>query len=244
MGVTPTIWLAFLAGLLSFVSPCTLPLYPSYISFISGVSYQKVGSGMGTGSSTVTRSVRGRALAHASFFVLGFSVIFIALGASASAIGLIFNQYRTLIGEIGGVIVVAMGLILLGLWNPSVLMRDAKWTVKTKPAGYLGAFVIGVSFAAGWTPCIGPILASVIAIAASSQVSGMVLMSFYAVGFAIPFLILAVTLGSVRWLQKYSQRISQVGGAILIVMGLLLVTNKMTDLVVWVTRLFGGYSLL
>ncbi|WP_258110563.1 cytochrome c biogenesis CcdA family protein [Alicyclobacillus sp. SP_1] len=235
MTASPTVWLAFLAGLLSFVSPCCLPLYPSYISYISGVSVGAQGDGV------VTVEVRRRALFHALFFVLGFSVIFVALGASASLVGLLFAQYHTLVSEIGGIIVIVMGLVLMGVIKPDLLMREVKWHVQSKPRGYLGAFVVGVSFSAGWTPCIGPILASVITVAATSQVNGAVLMAFYTVGFAIPFLILAYTLGSVRWLQRYSHRVSQIGGGIMVVMGVLLATNQLTLIIRWLIGLYGGY---
>ena len=236
MAVNPTIWLAFVAGLLSFISPCVLPLYPSYISYISGVSFSN------GAESLVTGQIRRKALSHAIFFVLGFSVIFIALGASASLIGIIFSEYRDVVSEIGGLIVIVMGLVLMKVIKWDLFMREAKWSLRKKPAGYLGAFVVGISFSAGWTPCIGPMLASVIAIAATSQASGMLLMSFYAIGFALPFLILAYTLGSLRWLLKYSERISQVGGGILVLMGILLLTGKLTDITSWLTQLYGGYT--
>ncbi len=232
----PTIWIAFLAGLLSFVSPCVLPLYPTYISYISGVSFSH-------GNATVvTKEVRRKALSHAVFFVLGFSVIFVALGTSASLLGILFSEYRNVISMVGGAIVIVMGLILMKIIKWDFFMREAKWNLRTKPAGYLGAFIVGVSFAAGWTPCIGPILAAVIALAATSESSGMFLMFFYALGFALPFLILAYTLGSSRWLLKYSERISQVGGGILVVMGILLVTGKMTNITTWLNQIFGGFS--
>ncbi len=234
MNSTPTIWLAFLAGLVSFVSPCTIPLYPSYISYISGVSYD-------AGAGVASASIRRRALAHAVFFVLGFSVIFVALGASANLIGILFAKYRTIVSEIGGVIVIVMGLVLLGVVRWDWLMREAKWHSKqAKPASYLGAFVVGVSFAAGWTPCVGPILASVIAIAATGEVNGMVLMLVYAIGFAVPFLILAYTLGSLRWMSRYSVAISRVGGAVLVLMGVMLLTGKLETLTAWLTRIYGG----
>lgn len=233
MGTAPTIWLSFLAGLLSFISPCCLPLYPSYISYISGVSYDRAGGAL-------TQDVRRRALGHAVFFVLGFSVIFIALGASASLLGVLFAEYRSVVSEIGGLIIVVMGLILMGILKFGWLMREFKWNVQVKPPGYLGAFVVGVSFAAGWTPCIGPILGSVIALAATSEANGMFLMAFYALGFAIPFLILAFTMGSVRWIARYSHRISQVGGAVMVVMGVLLMTGKLSTLTAWLIQLYGG----
>ena len=235
MTAVPSVWIAFLAGILSFVSPCCLPLYPSYISYISGVSIDRSGSGL------VTREARRRALAHAVFFVLGFSVIFVALGASASLLGTVFAEYKPVISRIGGVIIIVMGLVLLGVIKSEFLAREFKWQVKSRRSGYLGAFVVGVSFSAGWTPCIGPILASVITVAATSEVSGGLLMAVYALGFALPFLLLAYTLGSVRWLQKYSELTSRIGGAVMIAMGLLLLTGRMTLITAWLIRLFGGY---
>ncbi len=235
MTAAPSVWIAFLAGILSFISPCCLPLYPSYISYISGVAMDRSGAGL------VTGEARRRALAHAVFFVLGFSVIFVALGASASLIGTVFAEYKPVISRIGGVVIVVMGLVLLGVIKWEFLAREFKWQAKSRRSGYLGAFIVGVSFSAGWTPCIGPILASVITVAATSEVSGGLLMSVYALGFALPFLLLAYTLGSVRWLQKYSEWTSRIGGAVMVVMGLLLLTGRMTLITAWLIRLFGGY---
>jgi cytochrome c-type biogenesis protein len=231
----PSIWLAFLAGVLSFLSPCCLPLYPSYISYISGVSYQQ-------DQQNIASSVRRRALFHSICFVIGFSIIFFALGMSASVVGKVFAQYRTLISQLGGILVVAMGLFLIGILKLDFLMKEKKWRIRSKPASYLGAVLVGISFAAGWTPCIGPILASVLILAASQPVSGMTLMVFYSIGFAIPFLILAYTLGSVRWLSKYSNRISKIGGVIMVMMGIVLYFNKMTTVTSWLIHIFGGFT--
>ncbi|UOF92310.1 cytochrome c biogenesis protein CcdA [Fodinisporobacter ferrooxydans] len=231
----PSIWLAFLAGLLSFVSPCCLPLYPSYISYISGISFQ-------TDCQFITSDIRRRALFHSLFFVLGFSIIFIALGMSANFVGTLFSQNRILISQIGGVIVVAMGLFMLGFLKIDFLMKEKKWMIPSKPASYLGAILVGISFAAGWTPCIGPILASVLILAASQPVSGMTLMFFYILGFAIPFLILAYSLGSTKWLRKYSGSISKIGGAIMILMGILLYFNRMPLITSWLIKLYGGFT--
>ncbi|KYP80235.1 cytochrome c biogenesis CcdA family protein [Ferroacidibacillus organovorans] len=233
--MVPSIWLAFIAGLVSFISPCCLPLYPSYISYISGVSYGAYQKG------NIPSEIRKRALSHAVFFVLGFSVIFVALGASASLLGLLFAQYRSVLSQVGGVIVIVMGLFLMGVIKPGFLMRELKWHVDSKPQGFLGAFVIGMSFSAGWTPCIGPILASVITVAATNQLNGALLMLFYTVGFAIPFLILAYTLGSVRKLHTYSYRVNQIGGGIMVFMGILLATGQLTLIIKWLIGLYHGY---
>lgn len=230
----PTLWLAFAAGLLSFVSPCCLPLYPSYISFISGVSFNP-------NKQEHTRSVRQRALIHSLFFILGFSIIFIALGMSASLIGQLFVTYKHVISQIGGILIITMGLFLMGFLRMDFLYKEKKWHYRPKKSSYLGAVVVGISFAAGWTPCIGPILASVLILAATQPVSGMGLMLAYIVGFAIPFLLLAYSLGSTRWLNKYSEKISKIGGAVMVVMGILLYTNQMTRITTWLIKLYGGF---
>ena len=233
----PTFLIAFLAGLLSFVSPCCLPLYPSYLSYITGVSYDSLFGQRDQGA------IRRKALMHSVFFVLGFSIIFIALGFSAGAVGTFFVQYQDLIRKIGGVMIILMGLFLSGLIRIDFLLRQVKLEVKTKrPASYFGAVLVGISFAAGWTPCIGPILASILMLAINNPVSGGSLMLFYSLGFAIPFLVMAYTLGSVRWLLKYSEKISKIGGVGMVLMGILLFTNAMTTITQWLISLFGGFT--
>lgn len=235
MEASPTIYVAFLAGLLSFLSPCCLPLYPSYISYITGISFDEMKE---EGN---RREVRSRALKHSLFFVLGFSIIFVALGMSASWLGSLFVNYKDLVRQVGGLLVILMGLFLAGVIKPKFLYKQTKLNFKTKSAGYLGSTLVGVSFAAGWTPCVGPILASVLVMAAANPISGLPLMLSYTLGFALPFLILAYTLGSVRWIMKYSELISRVGGWLFVAMGVLLVTNWISKLTVWLITLFGGF---
>ncbi|TCP55523.1 cytochrome c-type biogenesis protein [Tumebacillus sp. BK434] len=232
----PTFIVAFFAGLLSFVSPCCLPLYPSYLTYITGVSYQEMYEHRDQ------RAVRRRALTYSLFFVLGFSLIFVVLGMSASTIGALFSNYGDLIRQIGGILIIVMGLFLAGFLKIGALLSTKQLQLKWRPAGYLGAVIVGISFAAGWTPCIGPILASVLLIAASNPVSGMSLMLFYSIGFAIPFLIMAYTLGSVRWLMKYANTISKIGGIGMILMGVLLLTDSLTKITTWLIPLFGGFT--
>ncbi|MGB8955322.1 MAG: cytochrome c biogenesis protein CcdA [Tumebacillaceae bacterium] len=233
----PTFLIAFLAGLLSFVSPCCLPLYPSYLSYITGVSYDSL---FGQRDQS---AIRRKALMHSIFFVIGFSSIFIALGFSAGVLGSFFVQYQDLIRKIGGIMIILMGLFLSGIIRIDFLLRQVKLEVKTKrPASYFGAVLVGISFAAGWTPCIGPILASILMLAMNNPVSGGSLMLFYSLGFAIPFLVMAYTLGSVRWLLKYSELISKIGGIGMILMGILLFTNAMTTITQWLISLFGGFT--
>jgi cytochrome c-type biogenesis protein len=233
----PTFLIAFLAGLLSFVSPCCLPLYPSYLSYITGVSYDNLFG------QRDQKEIRRKVLMHSIFFVIGFSIIFIVLGFSAGAVGSFFVQYQDLIRKIGGIMIIVMGLFLSGFIRMDFLLRQVKLEVKTKkPASYFGAVLVGISFAAGWTPCIGPILASILMLAMNNPVSGGSLMLFYSLGFAIPFLVMAYTLGSVRWLLKYSETISKIGGIGMILMGILLFTNAMTTITNWLVSLFGGFT--
>lgn len=169
----PSFIIAFLAGLLSFVSPCVLPLYPSYLSYITGVTYDQM-----YGVERDTRALRKKALTHSLFFVLGFSIIFVTLGFTSGTIGTIFTNYQELIRQVGGILIIVMGLFMSGLIKIDFLMQTKKFQTRNKPVGYLGAIVVGISFAAGWTPCVGPILASVLAIAATNPVSGGSLMLF------------------------------------------------------------------
>ncbi|WP_131927743.1 cytochrome c biogenesis CcdA family protein [Effusibacillus lacus] len=229
-------FIAFAAGILSFLSPCCLPLYPSYISYITGISYDQM-----QGERDRFR-IRRTALLHSFFFVLGFSIIFIALGASAGLIGQLFNEYKDLIRQIGGIIIIVMGLFLAGIIKWEYLMKERKFHLRNKPAGYLGSVLVGITFSAGWTPCIGPILTAVISLAATDPVNSAWLMVAYSLGFAIPFLILAYSLGSVRWLLKYSGTIAKIGGYVMIIMGILLYTNAMTVITVYLIQIFGGFT--
>lgn len=232
----PNFWVAFAAGILSFLSPCCLPLYPSYISYITGISYDKMQG------ERDKLQIRRAALMHSVFFVLGFSVIFVALGASAGLIGRFFVQYKDVIRQIGGIVIIVMGLFLAGVIKWEYLMKERKWHLRNKPAGYLGSMLVGVSFSAGWTPCIGPILTAVLAIAATDPANGAWLMVAYSLGFAIPFLVLAYSLGSVRWLIRYAGTIARIGGIVMVIMGILLYTNAMTVITVYLIRLFGGFT--
>lgn len=232
----PNFYIAFLAGLLSFVSPCTLPLYPSYLSFITGMSYEQMQDQNNRGA------IRRKALIYSIFFVLGFSIIFVVLGFSAGTLGGLFADYGPLIRQIGGILIILMGLFMMGFLKLDFLMKESKFHLKSKPVGYLGAVLVGISFAAGWTPCMGPILASVLLLAANNPLSGWSLMLFYSLGFAIPFLVMSYTLSSMRWLVKYSGLVQKVGGFGMVVMGILLMTNAMTAITIWLTGLFGGWQ--
>ncbi|MBZ0155452.1 MAG: cytochrome c biogenesis protein CcdA [Alphaproteobacteria bacterium] len=218
--------LAFAAGVLSFLSPCVLPLVPAYVSFITGLSLEELKS-----SPRLSRTM-GTTLA----FVFGFSTIFIALGASSSLLGNLLLQYQDAIRIVGGILTVIFGLFMAGVVKLDFLMRERRFHISEGPAGYVGAFLIGMSFAAGWTPCIGPILGTIL-IYAGSQASasfGLKLLSVYSLGLAIPFILssLAVNalLSNTRKLQRFMRIIMIVSGLILIAFGIMLLTNKTAQL--------------
>lgn len=219
------IWLALWAGVVSFISPCCLPLYPSYLSYISGVSVQQL-------KEDTTKEVRLRTLSHTLFFIIGFSVIFYMMGAAAGLLAEMFQQYRDLIRQIAGILIVVMGLILLGVFKPQLFMREWKPQFSRK-AGYFGSFLIGIGFAAGWSPCIGPILSSIIGLSATEKGLWFPMITAYTLGFAIPFFIMAFFLGSTRWILKYSGKIMKVGGALMIVIGIMLYTDQLIKITIW-----------
>lgn len=227
----PGLVFAFGAGVLSFLSPCCLPIYPSYLSYLTGMSVGELQQN--------NPRARGHVLRHALVFVLGFSVIWVALGLGASALGQFFVGNRDLLSRIGGALVILMGLALLGVLKIPFLMREARLQLARKPQGYLGTFVVGLAFAAGWTPCIGPILTAVLAVAAQSPGQGAPLLLAFSLGFAVPFILLAYALGSARWLMRYSLALERVGGGLMVVMGLLLITGRLERLTAWLIEVTG-----
>lgn len=211
--------IAFTAGLLSFLSPCVLPLIPSYVSFITGMSLDEV------------QRSRRTALVHALLFVLGFTLIFMALGATASAMGRVLLMARDWIARVGGVLIILFGLYLLGVFNIGVLSRERRVHFADKPVGYLGTVLVGIAFGAGWTPCIGPILGSILIYTSSTAdlQRGLLLLFVYSLGLAIPFLLAALAID--RFLAAFARFrpamvwVNRVGGVLLIVIGVLLVTD-------------------
>jgi cytochrome c-type biogenesis protein len=226
---------AFAAGLLSFLSPCVLPLIPSYVGFLTGLTVEEM------------RRRRGAALLHAAWFVAGFSFIFMALGASASALGNLLLHYQVWLGRVGGVLVLLFGLYLLGVLRPAFLMRERKIALASKPIGYVGSAVVGMTFGAAWTPCIGPILGGILTLAAArgSVAQGTLLLGVYALGLAVPFLITAFALDRfLAWFQRFRRYIvwvDRVAGALLVLLGILLVTDRFTLLASWLQGLTPGF---
>ena len=229
--MTPSFALAFVAGLLSFLSPCVLPLIPSYVGFLTGLTLEEL------------EVRRGTALAHALWFVAGFSLIFIALGATASALGVLLLRSQVWIGRIGGVVVILFGLCLLGVLRPALLMRERKVQLARKPLGYLGSAFVGVTFGAAWTPCIGPILGAILTLAAAqaSVWHGAALLTAYSAGLALPFVVTALALDRfLAWFQRfrpYLVWVERIAGGLLILLGLLLVSDRFTLLAGWLQGL-------
>ncbi|HEU4367059.1 MAG TPA: cytochrome c biogenesis protein CcdA [Methylomirabilota bacterium] len=227
---------AFSAGLFSFLSPCVLPLFPSYLSFITGMS-------VGDLSAELTAAARRRVLLHAVTFVLGFSLVFVALGASFSAAGQLLFQYRDAIRVVGGVLIVVFGLYIAGLLKIAMFGRTQQWQIREKPAGYVGSFLVGVTFAIGWTPCVGPILGAILSLAGTAETveRGVGLLVAYSAGLGVPFLLSALALGSfLRFFKRYRPFIPVVergAGVLLVVVGVLVVTNYYVVLNSWAIAL-------
>lgn len=225
------IGISFLAGVLSFLSPCVLPLVPSYVTFVTGLSLEDV------------QSRRHIALVHALLFVLGFTLVFLALGATATTLGRLLGYNREWVGRIGGVIVIILGLYLLGVFNIGAFTRERRVHIATKPLGYLGTVFVGMAFAAGWTPCIGPILGAVLTFTASSAdlQRGLVLLLAYSIGLAVPFVLAALMIDRfIGIFQKYKGAMmwtSRIAGVLLIFVGVLMLTDMMRLLSQWLQGL-------
>lgn len=183
-----------------------------------------------------------RALLHTLFFIFGFSTIFFALGLSASFIGNMFSGNQELIRKLGAVMIIVMGLMMLGIFKPSVLMKDIRFEWNKKPVGYLGSILVGVTYAAGWTPCVGPILTAVLALGVTNPSEALIYTFSYTLGFAIPFFIMAFFLGRMKWILKYSNRLMKIGGALMVLTGVLLYTNQMTQITIFFIDLYGGFT--
>ncbi len=221
---------AFVAGLLSFISPCVLPLIPGYLSFVSGVTLQEM---RGEGQAAPAGSRR-RVLGSSLAFVLGFSLVFISLGASASAVGQFLMSRLAIIGKIAGVLIVLFGLHMMGVLRISWLYSEKRVQTQKKPAGPFGAVLVGIAFAFGWTPCIGPILAGILAVAASkdTMMDGVKLLAAYSAGLGIPFLITSLAINqffaAFARIRKHYHAIEVVSGVLLVAVGVLIFTNQFT----------------
>jgi cytochrome c-type biogenesis protein len=223
--------LAFVAGLLSFLSPCVLPLVPSYVSFITGLSLDDM------------ERRRWVAVTHAVAFILGFTVIFVMLGASATAVGALLRSQRVWLERIGGAFIVVFGLYLIGVFRLGIFGRERRIHIQDKPLGYLGSALVGLAFGAGWSPCIGPILGAVLAYTSATATlgQGILLLLVYSAGLGVPFLIAALAIEKfVGWFQRYRRLIpvvTKLSGGVMVVLGLLLASGYFTILASWLQGL-------
>ena len=233
------IGIAFGAGVLSFLSPCVLPLVPSYLSFVTGMSLEDLKEGVD----------RRTTLIHSSLFVAGFTGVFLLLGASASFLGQFLRVYEVWIARIGGLIIIVLGMHLAGILRLTPLMREKRIHLNDKPAGYLGTLGVGMAFGAGWTPCIGPILGAILTYGMTQDTmwAGVGLLSVYSLGLAVPFLISALALD---WFLQTFQRfrrwipiVERASGVLLIVLGLLLLTGQFTVLAAYLNRFTPSFIL-
>ncbi len=222
--------IAFSAGLLSFASPCVLPLVPSYITYITGVSFKEL-----TDVEAKSR-LRWATIFHSLFFIMGFSLIFILMGASASYLGGVLAQYQSWIMKGGGVLIIILGLHFTGIINIPFLQMEKRFEMKKKPLGYAGSFLVGIAFAAGWTPCIGPILSTILIYASTSKsfTKGILLLTYYSIGLGIPFFLSSLAfnsfLSAFDKIKRYMRVITIVSGLFMIGIGILFLTDTFREI--------------
>ena len=223
---------AFSAGLFSFLSPCVLPLFPSYLSIITGMSVSDL-------QGELSADTRRRVLGHSIAFIFGFSLVFVALGASFSAAGQFLLDYRDLIRQVGGVLIIVFGLYIAGVLKFALLGRTQQWELRNRPAGYVGSLLVGVTFAIGWTPCVGPILGAILSLASTSENigRGIGLLVAYSAGLGLPFFVSSLALGAfLKFFKRYRPFIPTVeraAGVLLVLVGILVVTNYYLVLNAW-----------
>jgi len=224
-----TLFAAFAAGVLSFISPCVLPLIPGYVSFVSGVSLDEL-----RGGTAATAASRRQVLITSLAFVLGFSLVFTALGASASALGKFLLAKSPVLAKVAGAIIVIFGLHTMGVFRIAALDTEKRLHAKKKPAGPLGALLVGIAFAFGWTPCIGPILGGILVVAGAKETvsEGVLLLAVYSLGLGIPFLLTSFAINQffavTKRIRQHYHTIEMVSGALLVVIGVLIFTNQLT----------------
>ena len=222
---------AFTGGLLSFLSPCVLPLVPSYLGFVTGFTVHEMADR------------RKLAMLHALLFVLGFTLVFMLFGASATALGRVLKYYEVWFQRVGGVLIILFGLYCLGVFKLRFLDQDARLHLDRKPVGFLGSVLVGMAFGAGWTPCIGPILGAILGLAATEATlgRGMLLLGTYSAGLALPFLAAAWGVEKfLDWFQRFRRYlpwVQRISGIILILVGLLLATGQFTRMAGWLQGL-------
>jgi cytochrome c-type biogenesis protein len=233
---------AFIAGLLSFLSPCVFPLIPSYIMYITGISYADMQA------EHPSHVIRQKAILHSLCFICGFTAVFVLLGASATYIGSFLSSNAIIIRKVGGVLLVLLGLHVTGLIPLKFLLGEKRVNIKHKPAGYAGSFLVGLAFAAGWTPCIGPILAAILAVAATEEsvYQGILLLLLYSLGLGVPFFLSALAMNRFMAVfnrfKKFIHIFEIITGILLMVVGVLIYTNWLSRLSGYVTFLYKGFE--
>jgi cytochrome c-type biogenesis protein len=222
--------IAFTAGLLSFASPCVLPLVPSYITYITGASFKEL-------TDVEARSrLRWITIFHSLLFITGFSLVFILMGASATYLGQLLAQYQYWIMKGGGVLIILLGIHFTGIINIPFLQIEKRFEMRKKPLGYIGSLFVGVAFAAGWTPCIGPILSTILIYASTSKsfTTGILLLTYYSIGLGIPFFLSSLTfnsfLSAFDKIKRYMRVINVVSGLFLIGIGILFLTDTFKEI--------------
>lgn len=225
-----SVLIAFFAGILSFISPCILPLIPSYITYITGVSFKDL-----TDERPKTR-MRLATISHSFLFILGFSTVFTLMGASASYLGQLLVRYQDWIMRIGGVLIILVGIQFTGIIRLPFLQAEKRFELRKKPIGYVGSFLVGIIFAAGWTPCVGPILSTILVYASTTKkfTTGIVLLASYSAGLGVPFFLSSLAfnsfLGAFEKMRRYMRVITVVSGLFLITIGILLLTNTFREI--------------
>lgn len=233
-----TLFAAFIAGVLSFISPCVLPLIPGYLSFVSGVTLDEM---QGGGTAVASAGARRKAVIMSIAFVLGFSLVFISLGASATFIGTLLMDHLALLGKIAGVIIILFGLHMMGVLRIGLLYNEKRVQTARKPAGFFGAMLVGIAFAFGWTPCIGPILAAILAVASvqESVGEGVKLLAVYSAGLGVPFIATSLAINKFfaasSRIRKHYHAIEVVSGVLLVAVGVLIFTNRFTIIAQFLT---------
>jgi len=237
----PAMTVALVAGIISFLSPCVLPIVPPYLAYMSGVTLTELSDGT---------SARSRAVVPALFFVLGLSTVFLFLGFTASAVGAAFLQYQSYFNTIAGLLVMGFGAHFIGIYRIGFLDREARFDAGDRGGSSFGAYVLGLAFAFGWTPCIGPQLGAILSLAASeaSVTRGTLLLAVYAAGLGVPFLLVAAYLprldGLMGWMKRHMEQIEKVMGLLLWTIGLLMLTGGFSDFSYWLLETFPSLALL
>ncbi len=233
---------AFLAGLLSFVSPCVLPIVPPYLCYLAGVSFDQLkGESIEAGTSR-------RIILSSIAFVLGFTTVFVGLGATASVVGQAIARYFDVLSIVAGILIIVMGLHFLGIFRIGLLYRQARVEVRNKPAGLVGAYVMGLAFAFGWTPCVGPVLAAILFVAGSTDTAwrGAMLLAVYALGIGLPFVLAAAFatrfLGWAARFRHHMGAFEKAMGGLLVLIGILFVTGQMSAISLWLLDTFPAFS--